>query len=422
IDPGAGNTQLLSIAPQSGSGAGGTINLTATNISWANSASAPLILNASGVGSGDGGKIFVNLSAGNPVEIGNGTGSFKLTAQSGISSGNGGTISFTANNANLIIDDTSIAGKPDSLLVNPQGSDGNGGKIILSASSVSYTSDTSDTLAIDASGVGTGDGGTVSVTQTGTIPALNVLTPDVNIGTTGTNAVNTFQLTANAGSTGGNGGTVSFVVASAVTQSMPFPGVTLDPAGISVAPAGSGKGGTIILSAVNFIPANGAPMVIDAGVGSDSAGNGGSISITSSSPILLGPDGFQLSANGGSSSGNGGAISVTSTSQFGGITVEDATGLSVSATSGSNGTITLSGQLISSNSCCFGTPVIVAQTLNLSGFSSASLATSVNSLTATGISSANLTIVNTGSITVGNVSLPGPASFLLQTQPDINGN
>jgi hypothetical protein len=217
----------LKVAPLAASGNGGSVSLMASSLSPVGTgpggaAYGPLIVNASGVGTGDGGFINIALSAGNTINIGQGVGQLELVAGSGASGGNGGSIAVVEKGGALIIDPSAIA-------VAPMGKNGSGGSINFSFDNISWANMSVAPLVLNVAGKGAGNGGTVEIVQTGAVSS--------SIG----KGPGQLTLLAPAGKGGGNGGSV--IVKSGADLSV-------SPASLSVSASGSkGNGGTIELDA-----------------------------------------------------------------------------------------------------------------------------------------------------------------------------
>ena len=120
VDPTA-----INVTPSGANGSGGQIFLTGNTISDISSKS-PLILDASGKGTGNGGTVSVTVNTATAAQtIGAGAGNFELSANSGASGGNAGTIDFTAAQ-NLVVNPAQISAAP-------LGANGNGGVLNLIA-------------------------------------------------------------------------------------------------------------------------------------------------------------------------------------------------------------------------------------------------------------------------------------------------
>lgn len=309
------DTGAIQIAPLGVNGTGGSIQIDANVIS--SSSVTALVLDASGVGTGDGGEIFLFDSSSTAHDIGTGAGDFTLLAQSGLNGGNGGSVSFLTKGA-LTVD---LAG----VKVNPRGTNGNGGSINLRGSTVSNA--VAGNLVVDASGVGTGDGGFVEVN---TLSNLNV-----GLGTS------EISLVARSGLTGGDGGE-----ARAVSSGI----LSVDTQAIDVDPRGTnGAGGTIFLfaDAITWPTVATEPLGLDAsGIGT---GDGGSVIVSTvgTTPVSIGQAAgeIQLSAQSGLTGGDGGTASVN---VFAAVLNIDANAISVSprGTNGNGGSIRLRGNTL----------------------------------------------------------------------------
>src|SRR5262249_46352212 len=120
-----------------------------------------------------------------------------LSAQSGATGGNGGSVIFHAANADVLTVDATAINVSSAL-------NGNGGTIDLSAKSFAAFN-TAQPIVLPAPGSGTGHGGSVAVTTT--------TTSDLIVGTAGGN----FELFANSGGGGGSGGALSVISGGSLT-------------------------------------------------------------------------------------------------------------------------------------------------------------------------------------------------------------
>src|SRR5262249_11733153 len=149
--------------------------------------------------------------------IGTGAGQFNLIANSGLSGGNGGTVSFsTTGGASTTIANTSA------LAVGPLSGTGNGGNISISADEIDWPNSGMLSVLQDVSVACNGNGGQVALTVTTTTAQ-----------TLGSAAGN-FQLIANSGLAGGNAGNITFQTGG---------NLTVNPAGVSAAIRGSSGNG-----------------------------------------------------------------------------------------------------------------------------------------------------------------------------------
>jgi hypothetical protein len=175
---------------------GGSINFTGAAV---NTSGGNVQLTANGSGGGNGGsvKVVTTTAAGN-VSIGAGPTSLSISATGGSSgslTGNGGTLTVSSG-GNLTVDSSS-------LIVNPIGTNGNGGTINLTDASAAATGILQVTGDLTANGAGTGNGGTINVAYKDTTNSFVVgSAPAVNAsGVSG-------NITANAPGSG-NGGNIT---------------------------------------------------------------------------------------------------------------------------------------------------------------------------------------------------------------------
>ncbi len=329
-----GSGLSAAVQPQSASGNGGNLTLTALNFANANAlvgATTPLTFNVSGQGSGSGGHIRVNqLDPNSTLTIGTAAGSMDFIATNGATGLTSGTVIVTiANNATstglgtLIVDPTAIqitssgAGNPNV----------NGGFIELLAPTIVAAASVPPTgpLTINASGVGTGRGGSVVFEESNA-------NSNPTIGT----GAGQFQLLAAGGAGGGSGGSI---IATSGGN------LTINPTGLSVAASGNGNGGVLSLSALNFGAATdgsqgnllitGNISVAPAGTGSGGtlallSTSSNSFNIGSTTNNLNGVEGTLTITNGNFSLSSGGS---------GGIVIQSAitTAKNVTITMGSAG-------------------------------------------------------------------------------------
>jgi len=375
---GAGPVTLA--ANGAGNGSGGSIMINATQAFLFGNAVGPLSLTANGGASGNGGNISISTS--DSLAVGPGAGDLIVSATGGSAgspAGNGGSVQLGGGNITL---------NPASLNVTPLGTNGNGGSILLITPLGGPPGLGTVTIinggVINASGVGNGNGGSITINaQSLQVAAPGPVTVAANGGGTGNGGLvgvvspmsnlvigsGTGDLVisatgGSAGSSSGNGGSVLIGV----------PGLTLDPASLNVAPLGTnGNGGTI-----SILPPSGGPppppppppggppggppppppggppggavTIINGGVINASGvgnGNGGSITINAQSLQVAAPGPVTLAGNGGST-GNGGNIVVSANAGFtigsgAGDLIISATGGSSGSTSGNGGSVQLSG-------------------------------------------------------------------------------
>ncbi len=303
----------VSVSTQA-TGAGGSLTLTGTGLSWATVGTQPLNLSAQGTAANDGGAITVNV--GSALNVGSAAGDVSFAAQGGSTSGNGGAVTISSGGV-LTIDSTALK-------VNPQSGVGNGGALTLTGTNI--TNAGAGALALDVSGQGTGTGGSVSVTATSSPLVIG-------------NANGQILLTANSGATSGDAGKVTV---DSINSS-----VTINAAGLNVAPQGTtGNGGSIDIIAKQIINGGALALTIDAS--GKGMGSGGSVRVESDGAgtinIGVGPGDITLSATSGTSGGNGGSA----TAVVNGALNVDVAGLSVAPLfgNGNGGNISLQGTSI----------------------------------------------------------------------------
>jgi hypothetical protein len=285
----------------------------------------------------------INANGGNiTISTGGSISATTLKAGSGtLSATAGGNITITAGTTSSSL--SLLATGPTSVLNLPTGTttigpssgqmtvqrDGSGDGVVidLEAHVVQVGGTASNGLTLDASGSGTGNGGTAEVTLTGTAAAT--------IGT------GSWVLKASSGATGGSAGEVSFITGGNLTVAPGSLGIT----------AAKGNGGTIVLTSGGNLLVSGS-LSANAG-GSLVSFNGGEIDLTSKSTTVFNI-GLNTAANkngvkgaltvSGVGAGTNGTIKVFNSA--GGIT--DGTSLAkvasvtLDTTGASAGTITIS--------------------------------------------------------------------------------
>jgi fibronectin-binding autotransporter adhesin len=247
----------LSVNGAGSTGSGGMITLNANTITWTNVGTQDLLLsaNAFSTGSGIGGTIQVTLASNTAVTVGSGASDINMSATAGSLGGSGGTVILTANNAPLTVDGTAIN-------VAAAGSNGVGGTISLTGTSITAANAATQPLVLTATGTGNGNGGTI---------ILSALTSALTVGTANGNV----ELIANSGS--GSGGAGGVIDVSAGTN------LTVNPLGIVAGPAGTnGNGAQLNLSAGGSGPGN---LIVSSTLSANGAGTGigGEITLISNS-------------------------------------------------------------------------------------------------------------------------------------------
>ena len=268
---------------------GGSITIRAADIIVLGAGS--LILSADGSGQGSGGTISVaeTGSAANLV-LGAGIGELQLSARGGSygasftslqlgGAGGNASVSTSSTTSPLTVDVSFIN-------VGPRGVSGNGGSIILAASAQAVQINGN----LSANGAGYGNGGTVSITSTGSSNFA------INCGGCAEGVAGIISV--NAGAFMGNAGTININKNNGALNLASL-------ADLSVLPT-RGNGGTLSLTADTMILPTGTLSVNGTGF----TGNGGTINLTSGvfANGLLQVNG-SLTAN-GSGSANGGTINI----------------------------------------------------------------------------------------------------------------
>ena len=328
----------LSAMADVGTGNGGSITIDAKNVSSA----FPIVLNANALpGGGNGGTINVTLIDG--LSMGAGIGQLSFLANAG-ATGKGGTVDLkvTDTKGTLDVDPASVSvsstdgdgGKlafssagqltfsTAGLNVDGTGSNGSGGIISIQGDTLIFS--ILSNLTLSANGAGTGSGGQVSVSSTN--PGV---TPEVNVG------AGKFSISATGGAAGGDGG--SATVSSAGNLIFNKAGVSVDPSAL-----GNGNGGTVSMSAAL---SGGTLTLNDLSYTYDGAGDGNGGGIIFAGQNLAFTPGMALSANASNTGiGNGGTILVQTNSN---IIIDQLTGFTVSAQGGSNASLAGNGGIVS---------------------------------------------------------------------------
>lgn len=342
--------------PASGNGDGGTIYISSRSAKLKTTSKATLSANAASAAAGAGNAntnaiIFYPGAA--DVEVGNDAGQYLLTATGGKKSGNGGNITVIPSPGNINVHNSLTTTLP--VNVSAIGTTGNGGKISLTASNVTFAG---TSVALKADGGSTsGDGGEIHISGNGTINVgttansvgLSAKAPgtsntDTNHGglieiayttnltvdgaaidvTAGGNAdggeinihdIGTLTLsgTLNANATGAGNSVGGTIILSAYGVSLPASSNTL----VSATSAGTGRGGDItvnsIFTALNVGAAN---NQIRFNANNTGSGAGGSVSVTAGGPITAQAASINVTAGPTIPSINnfGGTISLTTTS------------------------------------------------------------------------------------------------------------
>ena len=390
-----------------GSYRGGSISLTGSYILLGPGTGQTLSLTANGFGSGNGGSIYVRTtSPSGSIILGNAAGNIASISATGGSAGsnagNGGSIVVDAGD-NLVIPST-----PNIITVAALGNNGNGGLIELIAGSALGSSATAVLQvdqSINANGVGTGNGGSVSV-------SYHDPTNPLIVGGSGANSFVNGPISANAGSSGANGGGITITNTAA------------GPLNVSLQAMGTISANGTNLGHINFIPASGQAITVAGNV----LGNGNLIGIvgatgtsvyinpqaanttltagvigstSSSGFVMLGVNNGNSTINlDGALTTNGGALSILATGDIG-----SASGAHTSTTGGAitmiaGGTFTTSQ---STNTFTVTGGSTFGGSLNLNSFSSVSTAVSSGNT-----NGGNITLVayNGTNPSAGQINLP----------------
>ena len=275
--PGALTITNATITANGGSngGAGGYISIGSSGL-----IAGHATVSANGYGGGAGGTISIQSNAG-PAVIGKGDGTFSATGA------NGGSIYIQASGGDLTVNTNSFNVAPT---VSPQG---NGGTIsIIDYGNLSVVGN------LNADGVGTGRGGSITLHTSGDYvvgnggPTLTARggTGGGNGGSISVSAegnltiANNGVINVDARGQNGNGGTISLIGGAAPALGPNLPGgITLN-RGLSANGIGTGNGGNILIQGT---------------AGNDAAGNVGGINVNGA-----------LSANAGATGIYGGSVTV----------------------------------------------------------------------------------------------------------------
>jgi hypothetical protein len=326
---------LSTSASTAGQNVGGKITLQAQNVVTQGSNT---VLNASGLGDGNGGSISILTNTSAAQAIDKTAAGFQLVATNGPTSGNnlkGGSVSFInqSTTSTLTVNSSAIVvaqGGPSAL---------SGGSITLSSGLIKNS--TAGPLTLNVDGVGTGNGGTIFLTENAPASANSVVT----LGASGD-----FFLSAqggSAGSTGGNGGKISFSTQGDLHLTTAAGQVVGAGGSVLIGPLGvNGKGGSLTLTANHFVPVNATSLTFNvSGVGN---GGGGSIRVNqldADSNLTIGTAAgdMQFIAQNGASGPLGGTVIVdivnNSTNNGTGVLLVDTTAISQTLVSVANANV-----------------------------------------------------------------------------------
>lgn len=195
-------------------GSGGIIYIAGNNVTWLNQGTTALTLNADAnlATAAPGGDVRFVTGSTATLRTGNGAGNVQLSALSNTA---GGTAGITTGGT-LIVDQSFIT-------IGPLGTNGDGGAILLEAAAIQDIVPVTG-VAIDVSGKGSGRGGTVLISQTGTVPMF----------VDATDSSGHFSVNVSGGASGGNIGNV-FIRNGG--------DLTVDPSGVIRNATGASSGG-----------------------------------------------------------------------------------------------------------------------------------------------------------------------------------
>lgn len=335
----------LTVAPAGLVGAPLGTNGTGVNLTLAagGALSISAALSANGNGTGSGGSITLSSNSSTAFNLGGGgtngiTGA--LTANAGATSGGGGSISVTNTNggitwgtlSNVSMTTAAGGGQGGSLtliasgtLTMPTGTitlngvngNFNGGSVTLQGSSLSVTG---SALTLNADASGTGDGGSISITTTGSTSDLTVgsgqLVLNARGGSTSSSTgkggsvtllsgrnltVNTGSLTLGPRGTNGDGGALTLRSGSSGTLSVTGT--------LSANAVGTGNGGSVTVTTLG----TSADIGVGSGAGefaiSATGVNPGSVTLTSGRNLTINSSSLTLTGSG--SNANGATLALT---------------------------------------------------------------------------------------------------------------
>ncbi len=339
---------------------GGTVSISARNVS--SSTGGPITISADAAGIGNGGSII--LQTRNSISIGTGAANAILYARGGSpgsTAGNGGTIYLRSAQIG-----TQVTIDPASLNAGPRGLNGNGPNLTFYRNPFFGGTFISGNLVAD--GVGNGNGGRVTIVHggdftvapgtssngiNGTISAKGgassgdggSITLEVDFGQLLLNSVSSL----NVSTVKGNGGTIDLVGALGHQTTFSSSPAVLDLSGKN----GDFNGGTFIVgSTPNLNPSGNFTINVN---GSGVLGKGGSIRIGDANGANInGAAALKLLANGGTA-GDGGAIGFQSTTTNvtlgigAGMIFASATGGSALSNSGNGGRVSIGAPTLTYN-------------------------------------------------------------------------
>ncbi len=145
-----------------GIGNGGSVEITAPNVTYQNSGTLPLTLTANGGNSGNGGLISYITTSTSPLTVGSGSNSLNIAASSGTTGGNGGTVTVSTGGALTVA--------PENISAGPLGTSGAGATINLLAGNLLANSPLIVTGNLSAAAKGSAVGGTINLQSNSTTP------------------------------------------------------------------------------------------------------------------------------------------------------------------------------------------------------------------------------------------------------------
>lgn len=396
-----------------GNGNGGTLGIVGTKIT---STGGVITMNANGSGTGSGGEIYVGTTAsGANISATGGPNDFAFSATSGAAGGNGGTIALKATQGNITV--TPGASTLQFGAIGASG-DGNGGILQLAAGDSTSTADRNVLIngtMNDLNGQATGDGGSLYViTNSSKSIELNAAT---------TNGL-TAAITANGGTTSGDGGTMVFSnyhrnkAGNAVDTSITG---QFDTGQTPVSPLASGNGGTIALMnlASNNVEAKtkGVNIPILGDISMDGVGNGSGGKIILQGSLITRPSGLDLTADASGAGYSGGTIVIRETSITGAISVDNSD-LSASARAGdggAGGSLYVGSNSVTADSAAYNIGLLAGATSGINGGNLAFIAKGL--LTINGQLDATV-----GGGDGGNITLAGANTTPLNLDFDVHGD
>lgn len=305
----APTVKITANGPTSGNGDGGTVYINSTSAKLKTTSKASISANAASAaaGTGNASQNAIIFYPGNAtVEIGNDAGQIAFTATGGKKSGNGGNITVNPNPGDVNVHNTLTTTTP--VTVSAIGTTGNGGKINLIGTNVSFAG---TALALKADGgSSSGNGGEIHILGNGT----------ANIGT----ATGAASLSAKAPGTANTTANFAGTIEVAYTSTL-----NVDGAGLLVTAGGNAAGGVINIHDIGTFTLAGTMRADGAGTG-----KAGSITVKQTSFNTMTLTNATISASGGcDTNANCGVVTINSPANI----QADALTVQAQGTLGANG-------------------------------------------------------------------------------------